>query len=73
MYLKTKENKINMGYRPSDNFPFCKITTLRFGLRDFTLFHIKYCQNYKYGGKRLHSSEIIGSFMVVVSFEPKTF
>ena len=57
MYLKMKENKINMGY--SENFPFCKIITLRFWPRDFTLFHMKYCQNYKYGGKRLHFSEII--------------
>ena len=57
MYLNRKENKINMAH--SEIFPFCKITTLRFWLRDFTLFHIRFCQNYKYGGKSLHSSGII--------------
>ena len=58
MYLNRKENKTNMAH--SEIFPFCKITTLRFWLRDFTLFHIGFCQNYKYGGKSLNSSGIIG-------------
>ena len=61
MYLKKEENKINMAY--SENFSFCKIITLRFWLRNFTLFHIKRCQNYKYGGKSLHYSGIIGIWL----------
>ena len=61
MYLNRKENKIDMAH--SEIFPFCKITTLRFWLRDFTLFHIRFCQNYKYGGKSLHSSGIIGIWL----------
>ena len=61
MYLKTKENKMNMAHL--ENFPFCKINTIGFWLRDFTLFHIKYYQNYRYGGKSLHSSGIIGIWL----------
>ena len=69
MYLNRKENKINMAH--SEIFTFCKITTLRFWLRDFTLFHIRFCQNYKYGGKFTLFRDY--RYMVVVSFEPKTF
>ena len=61
MYLNRKENKVNMAH--SENFLLCKITTLRFWLSDFTLFHIRFFQNYKYGGKSLHSSGIIGIWL----------